>query len=83
MAKKRTYKPRIVGGHVMTQADLERTHKYLLDLERVEAISDEMRAVVEGYGPSWSTSCRRWSSGGKCDYLPLPQGAVTRQHQHV
>jgi hypothetical protein len=27
--------------------DLKRLHKYLLELERIEAISDEMRAVVE------------------------------------
>jgi hypothetical protein len=51
MAKKRKYERRIVGGHVMTQADLERTHKYLLDLERVEAISDEMRVVIEELWP--------------------------------
>ena len=36
---------------MMTPADLERTHKYLLDLERVEAISYEMRAVVEELWP--------------------------------
>jgi hypothetical protein len=35
----------------MTSADLQRTHKYLLELERVEAISDEMRAVVEELWP--------------------------------
>jgi hypothetical protein len=45
------YKPRIVGGHVITPADLERTYKYLLNLERVEAISGEMRAVVEELWP--------------------------------
>ena len=35
------------GGQVMMTADLEQPQKYLLDLERIEAISDEMRAVVE------------------------------------
>ena len=32
-------------------ADLQRLHKYRLELERVEAISDEMRAVVESEWP--------------------------------
>jgi hypothetical protein len=51
MAKRRTYTPRIVGGQVMMPADLKRLHKYLLELERIEAISDEMRAVVESEWP--------------------------------
>jgi hypothetical protein len=51
MAKRRTYSPRIVGGQVMMPADLKRLHKYLLELERIEAISDETRAVVESEWP--------------------------------
>jgi hypothetical protein len=51
MAKKRKYERRIVGGQVMMPADLERTHKFLLELERVDAISDEMREVVEELWP--------------------------------
>jgi hypothetical protein len=43
--KRRTYLPRIVGDKVMMPADLKRLHKYMLDIERVEEISDEMRAV--------------------------------------
>jgi hypothetical protein len=35
----------------MMPADLKRLHKYLLKLERIEAISDEMRAVVESEWP--------------------------------
>jgi hypothetical protein len=35
----------------MTSADLERLHKYMLDIEGVDAISDEMRAVVEDLWP--------------------------------
>jgi hypothetical protein len=31
----------------MTPADLRRLHKYMLDIEKVTVISDEMRAVVE------------------------------------
>jgi hypothetical protein len=52
MAKKRrVYISRIVGDQVMTSADLERLHKYMVDIEGVDAISDEMRAVVEELWP--------------------------------
>jgi hypothetical protein len=49
--KRRVYQPRIVGGQVMLQADFERLHKYLLELERADYISDEMRAVIEDLWP--------------------------------
>ena len=52
MAKKRrTYLPRIVGGKVMMPADLKRLHKYMLEIEHIDHISDEMRAVVESEWP--------------------------------
>jgi hypothetical protein len=41
--ERRVYKPRIVGGKVMMPADLKRLHKYMLDIERIDHISDEMR----------------------------------------
>jgi hypothetical protein len=47
----RSYSPRIVGGKVMTPADLRRLHKYMLDVEGIDHISDEMRAVVESEWP--------------------------------
>ena len=49
--KRRVYISRVVGDQVMTSADLERLHKYMLDIEGVDAISDEMRAVVESEWP--------------------------------
>jgi hypothetical protein len=49
--KRRVYQPRIVGDKVMLQADLERLHKYMLEIEGVDVISDEMRAVVESEWP--------------------------------
>ena len=49
--KRRAYKPRLVGGTVMMPADLQRLHKYMLDIERIDHISDEMRAVVESEWP--------------------------------
>ena len=44
--------PRIGGGKVMMPADLKRLHKYMLDVEHIGIISDEMRKVVEELGPS-------------------------------
>ena len=48
---RRTYLPRIVGDKVMMPADLKRLHKYMLDIEHIDHISDEMRAVVESEWP--------------------------------
>jgi hypothetical protein len=59
--KRRTYLPRIVGDKVMMPADLKRLHKYMLDVEHIGIISDEMRAVVEELWPSWYTSSRQKS----------------------
>jgi hypothetical protein len=47
----RSYSPRVVDGKIMTPADLRRLHKYMLEIENVTAISDEMRAVVESEWP--------------------------------
>jgi len=49
--KRRVYLPRIVGDKVMMPADLKRLHNYLLDIEHIDHISDEMRAVVESEWP--------------------------------
>jgi hypothetical protein len=62
----------------MMRADLERLHKYMLEIEGVDAISDEMRAVVEGtIGLSWCTSCRRRSC--RVDYADRGP----RQNHHL
>ena len=37
-------------------ADLERLHKFMLDIERIDHISDEMRAVV---GSEWPELARK------------------------
>jgi hypothetical protein len=49
--KRRIYQSRVVGGQVMMPADLERLHKYMLDIVHIDHISDEMRAVVESEWP--------------------------------
>ena len=43
--------PSIVSDKVMMPADLKRLHKYMLDVEHIGIISDEMRAVVEELWP--------------------------------
>jgi hypothetical protein len=48
---RRTYLPRLVGGKVMMPEDLKRLHKYMLEIEHIDHISDEMRAVVESEWP--------------------------------
>jgi len=58
---RRTYMPRIVGGQIMMPADLERLYKYMLDIEHIDQISDQMRAVVapRKRPPSQCLICRK------------------------
>jgi len=49
--KRRTYLPRIVGDKVRMPADLKRPHNYMLEVEHIGIISDEMREVVESEWP--------------------------------
>jgi hypothetical protein len=44
--KPRIYNPRIVGDKVMMPADLRRLHKYMLDVEHIGIISDEMSSFL-------------------------------------
>ena len=43
--------PRILGDKVMMPADLKRLHKYMLEVEHIGVISDEMREVVKSEWP--------------------------------
>jgi hypothetical protein len=48
----RLYLPRVLGsGQVMMPADLRRLHKYMLEIEHISVISDEVRTVVEEEWP--------------------------------
>jgi hypothetical protein len=54
MARKprRIYLPRVLGsGQVMMPADLKRLHKYIMEIEHISVISDEVRTVVEEEWP--------------------------------
>jgi hypothetical protein len=41
----------LVGDKVMMPVDLKRLHKYMLEIEHIDEISDEMRVVVESEWP--------------------------------
>ena len=44
-------KARIVGTKVMMPADLKRLHRYMLEVEHIGVISDEMHDVVRSELP--------------------------------
>jgi hypothetical protein len=73
---KRIYAPRVVADHIMLQEDFERLHKFLLEMEDLSEVSDDIRELVEENGRSWCISYRRrWRSPV---YL-LPQCANKRR----
>jgi hypothetical protein len=49
--RRRHSMPQLRAASAMLQADLERLHKYMREIERIEQISDEMRAVIESECP--------------------------------
>jgi hypothetical protein len=49
--EKRLYEPRIFEGRVMMPGEIERVHKEILEFERIEAISEPMRKLVEELWP--------------------------------
>jgi hypothetical protein len=51
MKKRQIYKPRLLGDQIVTPTDLRRIHKELLEFERIDAVSDEMRALIESEWP--------------------------------
>ena len=49
--KRFPYEPQVVGGRLLMPADLQRLHRFMLETEVIEAISEEMGAVVERLWP--------------------------------
>jgi hypothetical protein len=76
--RRRVYKPRIVGGKVMLPADLERLHKYMLDIEGIDHMSDEMRAVVESEWPELAHKLPPSKAAGLTMRPPRPAKAGRR-----
>ena len=48
---KRIYTPRVVTDHIMLQEDFERLHKFLLEMEDLSEVSDDIRELVEEEWP--------------------------------
>jgi hypothetical protein len=42
-----------IGGKAMTPDDLRRLHEYLVEVEAIQIISDEMRIVIEHEWPEF------------------------------
>jgi hypothetical protein len=51
MGKKRTYEPSIFEGRIMLPDEIEQIHKEVLEFERIDAISDPMRELIEELWP--------------------------------
>jgi hypothetical protein len=45
--KKRHYESRVFDGRIIHSAEIERIHREVLDFERIEAISEPMRELIE------------------------------------
>jgi hypothetical protein len=50
-ASRQKYEPRVFGGRVVMPDELERMHRGLLEFERIECVSDEMRKLIEEVWP--------------------------------
>jgi hypothetical protein len=49
--KRRTYEPRRLDGRIITSDEIEPIHKEVLEFDRMEAISDPMRELIEDLWP--------------------------------
>ena len=47
----RRYEPRVFDGGIITHDEIERIRKEVLEFERIEAVSDPMRELIEELWP--------------------------------
>ena len=45
------YEPRVIGGKLIMPAELQLIHRYLVETPVLEAVTEEIRAVVETVWP--------------------------------
>ena len=45
------YEPRVIGGKLLMPAELQAIHRYVVEMPVLEAVTDEIRAVVETVWP--------------------------------
>jgi hypothetical protein len=53
--KKLRYETRVFDGRIIHSVEIERIHREVLDFERIEAISDPMRELIEDLWPELVT----------------------------
>ena len=53
------YEPRVVGGRLLMPAELQAIHRYVTEKPVLEAVTEEIRAVVENVWPELISSFRR------------------------
>jgi hypothetical protein len=53
--KKPRYESRVFDGRIIHSAEIERINREVLDFERIEAISDPMRELIEDLSPELVT----------------------------
>jgi hypothetical protein len=49
--KREPYEPRIFEGRVMLPDEIERIHREIIEFDRIEAVSDPMRELIEDLWP--------------------------------
>ena len=49
--KKPRYESRVFDGRIIHSAEIERIHTEVLDFERIKAVSDPMRELIEDLWP--------------------------------
>jgi hypothetical protein len=49
--KHRRYEPRVFDGGIIMHDEIERIRKEVLEFERIEAVSDPMRELIEELWP--------------------------------
>jgi hypothetical protein len=53
--KKPRYESRVFDGRIIHSAEIERIHREVLDFERIEAICERMRELIEDLWPELVT----------------------------
>jgi hypothetical protein len=74
--KKPRYESRVFDGRIIHSAEIERIHREVLDFERIEAISEPMRELIQ---PPASAPLRSYS--GRSPYRPSPRGSIRIDRQ--
>jgi hypothetical protein len=78
--KKPRYESRVFDGRIIHSAEIERIHKEVLDFERIEAISEPMRELIEDLWPELANKLQ-YSSAWRSRQLLLTDRFVLHANQ--